>query len=179
MSPEQIRGQPLDHRSDLFSLGLVLYELLAGRRAFAGDNDVAIMKNAMKQTMEPIDRIRTDVPSGLMAILDRSLQRDRERRFANAAEVAHALERFVMESGRTVTGADLAGLLGHVAPPRRESGDTPVGSSAGAAVAKKAESGAFWENQANAPASSTPSASSRRISRRRRARWLRRRRCWR
>jgi tRNA A-37 threonylcarbamoyl transferase component Bud32 len=149
MSPEQIRGQPLDARSDLYALGLVLYELLASRRAIEGENDVAIVRNAMQMAIEPLSTVRFDVPPGLQAVVDRALQREREERFQTAAELGQALDHFLATSGRTVSPSELAALVVDDVAPLAPGEVSPA--SLGAGVVQKASSGAFWENAANAP----------------------------
>ena len=88
MSPEQVRGEAADHRSDLFSFGVVLYEMLCGKRAFAGDSSVEVMNAILKE--EPTE-LPASVPPALALIVRRCLDKDQERRFQNAADLAFAL----------------------------------------------------------------------------------------
>ncbi len=90
LSPEQIRGQELDGRSDLFSLGVVLYELVGGRRPFGGDTFTTLLYKILHEEPEPI-RLRPGLDPDLAEVLARLLAKDREARFANAAEAAAAL----------------------------------------------------------------------------------------
>src|SRR4029453_17477325 len=87
MSPEQALGQPVDVRSDVFSFGVVLYELLAGRRAFGAESDWAAIKALVHDQPRPLRDIRPDVPEALVAIVDRCLEKDRTRRYASAVEL--------------------------------------------------------------------------------------------
>ena len=89
MSPEQVRGQPADHRSDIFSFGLVLYEMLAGRRAFSGASSVEIMNAILK---EDPPELPESTASGLKRIVERCLDKNAERRFQSARDLAFTLE---------------------------------------------------------------------------------------
>jgi len=87
MSPEQIRGEKLDHRSDIFSLGVVLYELLTSRQPFRKDNEGATTHAILNDTPEPVARYKTGLPSGLQHIIDKSLSKDKETRYQHADEM--------------------------------------------------------------------------------------------
>jgi serine/threonine protein kinase len=111
MSPEQALGDPLDHRTDLFSLGLVLYEMLTGRRAFEGRSTTAIVDAILHATplgLNPADI--SNVPKDLRRLLMRLLDKDRERRPASAAEVAAHLR--AVQSG-SIAGREYAAALGN------------------------------------------------------------------
>jgi serine/threonine protein kinase/dienelactone hydrolase len=91
MSPEQIEARPVGVRSDLFSFGAVLYEMLSGHRAFGGDTNISTMTAILRDRPAPIRRARSDVPKGLEGILERCLQKSPEARYAMAGEVAGEL----------------------------------------------------------------------------------------
>lgn len=91
MSPEQARGEAIDARSDLFSLGSVLYALCTGRPPFRAENTFGILRRITDQSPRPIKEIIADVPDWLCRIIDRLLAKDREDRFASAQEVASVL----------------------------------------------------------------------------------------
>jgi serine/threonine protein kinase len=93
MSPEQIRGEELDGRSDLFSLGSVLYEMAAGRRPFVEKNVVLTMEAVLNRNPEPLSRVNPDVPQQLEEIVGRLLQKDYNLRYQSAAEVRDELRR--------------------------------------------------------------------------------------
>ena len=87
MSPEQARGEALDARTDLFSLGAVLYEMASGKRAFDGPTSAVIFNSILSASPSPISRIRGDVPPELESIINKALQKDRKARYQSAAEM--------------------------------------------------------------------------------------------
>jgi serine/threonine-protein kinase len=91
MSPEQTMGHKVDGRSDLFSAGVVLYELLTGKRPFEGDSVVTVALRIAKEDPPPIDRVRPDVPARLRRIVERCLNKQPEKRFQSGRELADAL----------------------------------------------------------------------------------------
>lgn len=91
MSPEQVEGGPIDARSDVFSLGAVLYELLTGRRAFEGDSPVSTMAAVQRDTPAPARQVRPGVPRALEDVVARCLEKRPERRYASAVELHEAL----------------------------------------------------------------------------------------
>lgn len=93
MSPEQIRGEPLDPRSDIFSLGVVLHECLTGLRLFHGKSAEEGMLAALNTTVAPPSRTNHEVTADVDAVVMKSLQRKREDRFATALEFARAIEK--------------------------------------------------------------------------------------
>ena len=88
MSPEQVRGEGVDHRSDLFSFGVVLYEMCSGRRAFCGASPVEVMNAVLKE--QPAE-LPASVPSALAQIVRRCMEKEPERRFQSAADLGFAL----------------------------------------------------------------------------------------
>lgn len=92
MSPEQVRGQVLDHRSDIFSFGAVLYEMASGKRAFCGDSSVETMNAILKDDVPELSVSGTQISPGLERIVRRCLEKKQERRFQSASDLAFALE---------------------------------------------------------------------------------------
>ncbi len=102
MSPEQARDAPLDHRTDLWALGVVFYELLAGRRPFPGTYHAALLYAAANEPHPPVTNHRPEVPAWMVAIIDRLLEKDPEQRFPSAKDLVQALE---SAGGEVMTGA--------------------------------------------------------------------------
>ncbi len=121
MSPEQALSQPVDHRSDIFSFGVVLYELLTGRLPFTGDSSPALLNTIVNQDPPPIPRYNDAVPDPLVRVVRKMLEKDRERRYQSVHEVWSDLRRLREESAsqeiapeparRPAWGVWAAGLL--------------------------------------------------------------------
>jgi serine/threonine protein kinase len=103
MSPEQVQGQPLTNRSDLYSLAAVMYELLAGARPFRGGNLAKLMHQIVYATPPPIHTLRREVPEDLEEVVATGLQKDPEKRFKSGLDFAAALTR-VHQKLRARTG---------------------------------------------------------------------------
>lgn len=93
MSPEQALGRPVDARSDLFSLGVVLYEALAGKRPFEGESVTETMMNIIMQEPPDLAAVTVGLPEALVEVVRRALQKKPERRFGSAGEMVDALAR--------------------------------------------------------------------------------------
>jgi len=91
MAPEQIRGEAVDARSDLFSFGALLYELVSGTRPFAGENHADVSSAILRDSPPPLTSLRSDLPGELAHILERCLQKNPRERFQTALDVANAL----------------------------------------------------------------------------------------
>ncbi len=112
MSPEQAAGRSLDQRSDQFSLGIVLWECLAGRRLFGGGADLEVLRRVVECEVQPLAEVCPAVPGPLADAVDRCLAREPERRWPNLGELADALAGF-----RFSLGAAGAVHLGALVPP--------------------------------------------------------------
>lgn len=93
MAPEQARGETLDHRADLFSLGSVLYQMAGGRPPFRASNTVAVLKRVCEDTPRPLGDVLPGTPDWLEAIIFKLLEKDRDDRYQTAQEVADLLAR--------------------------------------------------------------------------------------
>jgi len=98
MSPEQARGEAVDARSDLFSLGVVLYEMATGRMAFSGNTSAVIFEAILNRAPVPATRLNAEVPAELEEIINRALEKDRHARYQTAASLKADLLRLERES---------------------------------------------------------------------------------
>jgi len=101
MSPEQIRAEVVDHRSDIFSLGIVLYELLTTHLPFRAEHEAALAYMITHEDPSPVESFRTGVPEPLVRLLHRCLEKEREKRYQTADELAADLKR--LRDGSTVS----------------------------------------------------------------------------
>jgi serine/threonine protein kinase/Tol biopolymer transport system component len=97
MSPEQARGEDLDTRTDLFSLGLVLYEAATGKRAFDGNTAAIIFTELLRENPEPVLKLNPTLPSRLSDIIDKAIEKDRDLRYQNASDLLADLKRLQRE----------------------------------------------------------------------------------
>ena len=102
MSPEQVRGHRTDARSDLFATGIVLYELLCGRRPFEKENSIQTLKSIVLEEPVPCQELNADIPDPLASIIGRCLEKNPEDRFQSAQEVQLALEEYVSRSPKRI-----------------------------------------------------------------------------
>jgi len=93
MSPEQVQGEKADKRSDLFSFGVVLYEMITGRLPFRGEHEAAVTYSIVNESPPPLAAHKPDVPAGLQSVVDKLLAKDREARYQSASDVIADLDR--------------------------------------------------------------------------------------
>ncbi|WP_338872480.1 serine/threonine-protein kinase [Myxococcus stipitatus] len=108
MPPEQVRGEPLDRRVDVYALGVVLYELLTGHLPFEEASAVATMHAVLEREPVPVSRHREDIPQALQSIISVALRKKREDRYPDCRALQADLERFVMSTGEPVGAYQLA-----------------------------------------------------------------------
>lgn len=147
MSPEQVRGLAVDYRTDIFSFGVILYEMLSGRRAFSGDSQVETMNAILKADPPEFAEINPSLPSSLDRIVRRCIEKDPADRFHSAHDLGIALEAVSGTSNRSATSI--------VAPPPRRRSKLLAAAAAGAVLAAVA---AFAAGRATvrAPANTVP-----------------------
>ena len=114
MSPEQARGKSLDGRSDMFAVGVMMWEMLTSRRLFAGDSDFETLSNVLRQDAPAPSSINPDVPPELDAILLKCLKKEREERQADCRELARELERWVYSAVTDRHSTDLGAYMQEV-----------------------------------------------------------------
>jgi Tol biopolymer transport system component/predicted Ser/Thr protein kinase len=127
MSPEQAEGKPVDARSDIFSFGSVLYEMLTGRRAFQGETNVSTIAAILREEPKPLSQVSDGLPHEVERLVKRCLRKDREHRFQHMDDVKVALEELKEESdsGELAKAAAVAAGLsrqpesGGIKPPLR------------------------------------------------------------
>jgi tetratricopeptide (TPR) repeat protein/tRNA A-37 threonylcarbamoyl transferase component Bud32 len=126
MSPEQARGEALDPRTDLFSLGLVLYEMATGRQAFAGATTALVFDAILNRSPAPVGQLNADVPEELERVIMRALEKDKQLRYQTAGDLVADLKRLRRDT-------DVRRLAG--------SGSLPVATAAHTAVPQSATRG--------------------------------------
>ena len=116
MSPEQVRGEKLDSRTDLFSFGLILFEMATGQRAFSGDTAAVVQDAILHRTLPPVTEVNPELPVKLEEIIHKALEKDRESRYQTAAEMLAELKS-ILKTIQAVPAAD----IGTPTPPGESS----------------------------------------------------------
>jgi serine/threonine-protein kinase len=111
MSPEQCMGKPLDRRSDIFSLGVVLYEWVTGFKLFTGESDVAVLKSITDGKIYRPSYFKHDVPEAVETILMRALEKDPDARYQTSWEMQYDLDRFLANNEFTPSNQHLATFM--------------------------------------------------------------------
>jgi len=129
MPPEQLRGDALDRRADVFALGVVLYEMLGGKRPWEGDSEVSLIGRMMTEDPQPLSVPRPEAPAGLVAVLDRALAKDRDARYASCHDLQADLDALLVSLGQAITPARISDFAKAYAEPVQ-----PPDESTGAAM---------------------------------------------
>jgi serine/threonine protein kinase len=111
MSPEQVRGQKVDHRSDIFALGLVMYEMLTGRRAFERESSLKTLKAIVQEKPLNPRELNPEIPIEVIKLLSRALEKSPDRRYKNAQEMQLALEDYLESSPKKSNNVRLSRYL--------------------------------------------------------------------
>ena len=114
MSPEQIRGDHVDHRSDIYSIGVTLFEMLHGRPPFEADSTMSLMMMHLNDPVPDLRQIQPDAPESLVRVIEKCLAKEPVQRFQTAAEVTDALKKVIAGQQSGVAGGVAAGVAGGV-----------------------------------------------------------------
>src|SRR5262249_49731207 len=114
MSPEQVRGDELDFRTDLFSFGLVLYEMATGRQAFSGKTSGVIFHAILSQTPTPVLWLNAELPPKVEEIINKALEKDRGMRYQSASELRTDLKRLKRDTD-SAPSTGVSAVVGSVA----------------------------------------------------------------
>jgi len=144
MSPEQAWGRQVDARSDIFSLGSVLFEMLTGERLFSGDTEMSVLESVRHGQIRSTRQIDPSIPVGVDEIVAKALAYDQQNRFANAGEMKLRLESVLHTLGLSPDPTDLAAWVQHVLEEEPSSGDWSV-APAISAIAEAPSRPAFEE----------------------------------
>lgn len=136
LSPEAANGEEVDPRTDIFAVGILLWEMLIGRRLFLGKTDYETLKQVQVAKIPPMSQYRSDIPHQLEEIVARALAKDINRRYQDCRSLANALADFLYSYGRPVTSFDLSRLVNDVMDARGGV-SSPVDSKVNEAVQRE------------------------------------------
>jgi eukaryotic-like serine/threonine-protein kinase len=126
LSPEAALGEGVDHRTDIFATGIILWEMITGTRLFLGDTDLGTVRQVQAARVPPLAQYVKDVPATLEHIIGQALARDPKARYQSARDFGRDLNRVLFQMGRPVSSFDIGGLVGDVREEqRRQKGARP------------------------------------------------------
>ena len=126
MSPEQATGQPLDNRSDLYSLGLVLFELLTGERCFQADSELGVLEKVRLGRVSDLASLNPNVSREMLAIVNRALQKGVDHRYPSARFMERDLRDYLQRQGNPITEHDVAEYMNTLLSGSREHLETLI-----------------------------------------------------
>lgn len=118
LSPEAAQGYPVDHRTDVFAVGIILWEMLAGRRLFLGDTDLDTVRQVQAANIPPISQFNPYCNRDVEAVLAKALARDPDQRYASARKLGRDLSALMFSDGRGASSFDIADMLAPVVAAR-------------------------------------------------------------
>ncbi len=126
LSPEAALGEEVDHRTDIFATGIILWEMITGTRLFLGETDLGTVRQVQAARVPPLSQYVKDVPATLEHIMGQALARDPRSRYQSARDFGRDLNRVLFQMGRPVSSFDIGGLVGDVREEqRRQKGARP------------------------------------------------------
>ncbi len=125
MAPEQLQGEEVDARADIFSLGIMMYEMLAGRNPYGDLDEITLGRRLTRKTFEPLGAMAPHLDSRITALVDRCLAEEPGDRFATAHELARELDRLMREQGLVSSDYGLAEFIGRIQEMKRTAAPSP------------------------------------------------------
>jgi len=143
MSPEQLKSKPVDHLSDIFSLGIMLYEMASGIRPFTGEDSATVMSSILRDTPRPVQEVNSVLPRHLGRIVMRCLKKNPDERYQTAKDVRNELRELRKEvaSGSERSDAQSVSVQASVSP---STSSTSSASLSGSALSAPTRRGEFW-----------------------------------
>ena len=151
MSPEQIKSEPLDRRSDVFAVGIMLWEMLTNRRLFTGDNEYEVFQKVSEARVEPPSLKNPQIPPQLDRIVMKALAAKREDRYAWAAELVGELSAFLYATPPSYVGANLSDWMGRFFQQELAQERAKVRDFAGIRTAEDVRARVFGDQPGSAP----------------------------